>query len=278
MLKAGAFVRDDDGYDAADNSRKCYDLAIATMRERLAGFRCEQIGPHRLYLAPCEDLMPLLGTVGAVITDPPYGSVTHAGARSANSLDKTTIDFSAIDRTAFIQLCQSLVGIASRWVVMTCEWRHAAAAEDAGLPLVRLGVWVKPNGAPQFTGDRPGTGWEAVAILHRPGRKRWNGGGSHGVWHCPIVQGEHPTQKPLKLIAEWVQDFSEPGETVLDPFMGSGTTGVACAKLGRKFIGIERDPRYFEIACARMREANNQPDLFIDPGPKPKQLDLLVES
>jgi len=277
IVETGALVKDDDGYDAADNSRGCYELAIATLRERLESFRCERIGPHRLYLGQCEELFPLIGRVDIVITDPPYGSVTHAGARSANSLDKTTIDFACIDKDGFAVLCAKLVEVATRWVVMTCEWRHAATLEDAGLPLVRLGVWVKPNGAPQFTGDRPGTGWEAIAILHRPGRKRWNGGGRHGVWHCPIEQGEHPTQKPLKLVADWVQAFSDPGDVVLDPFMGSGTTGVACVKLGRKFIGIERDERYFDLACKRLDAAHNQPDLFVDPGPKPKQLNLLME-
>lgn len=265
----------DDGYDAADDSRKCYDLAIATLREQLEEFPCERIGPHRLYLGDCAALMPLIGNVDVTITDPPYGAVTHAGARSSKSLDATTIDFGCIDQKAAVKLCSQLVAISSRWVVMTCEWRHAASFEDAGLPLVRLGIWVKPNGAPQFTGDRPGTGWEAVAILHRVGRKRWNGGGSHGVWHCPIAQGEHPTQKPLRLVAGWVQAFSETGETILDPFMGSGTTGVACAKLGRNFIGIEQDERYFELACRRVEEAHRQPDMFLEAPIPAEQLSLL---
>ena len=144
--------------------------------------------------------------------------------------------------------------------------------EAAGVPLVRLGVWIKPNGAPQFTGDRPGTGWEAVAILHREGKKRWNGGGHHAVWHCPIEQGEHPTQKPLRLVSDWLRAFSDFGETILDPFMGSGTTGVAAVKLGRKFIGIEIEPKYFDIACRRIDEALRSPDMFIErPKPAPKQ-------
>lgn len=73
----------------------------------------------------------------------------------------------------------------------------------------------------------------------------------------------HPTQKPVPLM-EWCLDFLPDNETILDPFMGSGTTGVACVKLGRKFIGIELDPKYFDIACKRIEEAYKQPDLFIE--------------
>ncbi len=78
----------------------------------------------------------------------------------------------------------------------------------------------------------------------------------------------HPTAKPIEWMERLVNIASLPGETILDPFMGSGTTGVACAKLGRRFIGIEIDPGYFEIACRRIDEAYRQRDLFRD-APRP---------
>lgn len=71
----------------------------------------------------------------------------------------------------------------------------------------------------------------------------------------PVERGKHPTQKPERLVTDWIEKFSNSGELVLDPFMGSGTTGVAAAKRGRRFIGIERDPKYFEIACQRIAQA-----------------------
>jgi site-specific DNA-methyltransferase (adenine-specific) len=208
-----------------------------------------------LYLGDCREVLPTLGMVDHVITDPPFGAATHAGARSQNSLDVSIIDFAAITGDDLAALSRTFVGLAARWVLMTCEWRHAASLESAGLPLIRLGVWVKPNGAPQFSGDRPGMGWEAIALLHRKGRKRWNGGGHHAVWTCPIERGEHKTQKPIRLLHNWVCAFTDIGETILDPFMGSGTTGVAAVQLSRKFIGIEIEPRYFDIACRRISEA-----------------------
>ena len=221
-----------------------------------------EIGNATLYLGDCMEILPTLPRVDKVITDPPYGDVTHKGARSSNSLEETTIDFDSIDSTRLAELSAMFVEIASRWVVMTCDWRHAANLEESGVPLVRLGVWIKPNGAPQFTGDRPGTGWEAVAILHCNGKKRWNGGGHHAVWTVPIEQGKHPTQKPLRLLTDWVGSFTDQGETILDPFMGSGTTGVAAVQMGRKFIGIEREPKYFDIACKRIEQAYAQRSLF----------------
>jgi site-specific DNA-methyltransferase (adenine-specific) len=231
--------------------------------------RVEIIGAATLYQGDCREILATLGEVDHVITDPPYGAVTHAGARSANSLDETTIDFSSIEAADLAALSADFVKVAKRWVVMTCEWRHAAYMETADIPLVRLGVWIKPNGAPQFTGDRPGTGWEAVAILHRAGKKKWNGGGHHAVWTYPIEQGEHPTQKPLRLVSDWITAFTDPGDVILDPFMGSGTTGVAAINLGRRFIGIELEPRYFEIARKRVEVANRQPRLFSEPQPRP---------
>lgn len=85
----------------------------------------------------------------------------------------------------------------------------------------------------------------------------------------------HPCPKPVRFMQRLVGRCSLPAETICDPFMGSGTTGVACAKLGRKFIGIELDPRYFDIACKRIEKAYSQPDLFIEPPKSAKQEALL---
>jgi site-specific DNA-methyltransferase (adenine-specific) len=215
------------------------------------------------------------GSVDAVITDPPYGSVTHAGARGARPgpgfVTAPLVPFASIDVPAFLGLCRELVRVARRWVMMTCDWRHAAAAEEAGLPVVRVGVWVKPDAAPQFTGDRPGTGWEAVLLLHRPGRKRWNGGGHHAVWtHRVERNASHPTQKPLALVREWVRLFTDPGETILDPFAGSGTTGTAALAEGRRAVLIERDPAHCETI--RRRLARFDGPLFSAAAPVTKSL------
>lgn len=196
------------------------------------------------------------------ITDPPYGIKTHQGARGGAG-DEKLIHFDAISAEEAIGAAREMLRLSRRWVIMTCEWRHAAKFEDAGLPLVRLGVWIKPNGAPQFTGDRPGTGWEAVAVLHREGKKRWNGGGHHAVWNVPKTNGEyHPTEKPLRLIERWILDFSDEGETVFDPYCGSGTTLVAAARMGRKWIGCELNPEYVAIAEKRIAPEIIQGKLF----------------
>jgi site-specific DNA-methyltransferase (adenine-specific) len=174
------------------------------------------------------------------------------------------VDFDAISDVELAELASLLVEQTSRWVVMTCDPLQVFAVQS-GLPIIRIGAWTKADPAPQFTGDRPGTGWEPVLILHREGKKRWNGGGKPAVWHTQIVKndGEHPTQKPLALLGQWVAQFSDEGETILDPFMGSGTTGVAAVKAGRSFIGIERDPKHFETARRRIEDAQRQGDFFV---------------
>lgn len=205
-----------------------------------------------IYHGDCRDALPSV-SVDVTITDPPYAERTHAGARSGNAIGRRLISFDSFTESELTEIATKLVQITSRWVLMTCDWHHASQLENSG-HLVRLGVWIKPNSAPQFTGDRPAMGWEAVAILHRQGRKQWNGGGHSAVWHHVIEQGQHPTQKPLGLVKQWVNLFSNPEELILDPFMGSGTTLRAAKDLGRKAIGIEREERYCEIAAKRLSQ------------------------
>jgi len=227
------------------------------------------IGDATLYLGDCMDILPTLDKVDAVITDPPYGiGDTHAKHLSNVILKngeqaRQSLGFDGISQEQMLEMAKQWVEKANRWVVFTSEWKFMSALDDAGL-LVRFGIWRKPDGAPQFTGDRPGTGWEAIAICHRTGKKRWNGGGKHAfyTWAKGSNNSGHPTGKPIGLFSEFVQDFTEHKETILDPFMGSGTTGVAAIQMGRKFIGIEREPKYFEIACERIENAQRQESLF----------------
>ena len=217
-----------------------------------------QIGNATLYLGDCSEILPTLDKVDAVITDPPYDDSTH-NKHLSKIADRKELGFEKLDD--FNGLIDNLVAISNRWIVMTCATSHALQAMNRE-DFIRLGVWVKPNGAPQFTGDRPGTGWEAVAIFHKKGKKRWNGGGHHAVWQYPIVSGNHPTEKPIQLFSKFVQQFTDTNETILDPFMGSGTTGVAAVQMGRSFIGIEREKQYFDVACQRIEDAQRQEALF----------------
>jgi site-specific DNA-methyltransferase (adenine-specific) len=249
--------------------------AYATNAERQAAYRrrlaerrqvplaCVETGDCTLLQGDARVLWPTLKDIDVILTDPPYSAVTHNGARGGGFQQTPLIEFAAMTDETAVDLAQRCCVLARRWVVMTMDWRHAAAIEQrCPESFVRAGVWIKSNAAPQFTGDRPGTGWEAIVMLHRPGKKHWNGGGQHAVWNIPRATGPHPTAKPLRLLHDWVQQFSDPGETILDPFMGSGTTGVACVELGRKFIGIEQDPVYFALACQRIRAAAAQGRLF----------------
>lgn len=229
--------------------------------------RVETIGDATLYLGDCLEVLPTLPQVSAVMTDPPYSAATHEGARGKGATtggEHRLVDFAAMPEEEFPALLSTLIAKASRWSAVFTDWPLASVAKSAGLPLVRLGVWTKTDPAPQFSGDRPGTGWEGILIFHPPGKKRWNGGGRPAVWRTGIEKNGnvHPTQKPVRLMTDLVADFTDPGDTVLDPFMGSGTTGVACADLGRKFIGIEREARYFDIACERIAAAYAQGRLF----------------
>jgi len=149
--------------------------------------------------------------------------------------------------------------LAARWTVAFCQVEAAMLWSDAltagGANVRRIGVWIKPDGMPQFSGDRPGMGYESMVFAHRKGRSKWNGGGRVGVFNHNKFDERtgHETQKPLPLMLELVELFTDHGDLVLDPFAGSGTTGVACLRLGRRFIGIEKDPKYAQIATERLQ-------------------------
>ena len=212
-----------------------------------------------LHHGDCLEFLRTLpaGSVDAVVTDPPYSEKTHAGART--SIDKKLIGFASITPDRLREVLAECGRVCRRWVVATVDWRHIKDLEDnppEGLRFVRFGVWLKTNGAPQFTGDRPATGWEAIVYLHKDGEKlAWNGGGHHGNFVLPKVNGLHPTTKPLPMVEKWLGWFTNEGDTVLDPFTGSGTTGVACMRTGRKFIGCEIVKGYYDIAKRRIEEA-----------------------
>jgi site-specific DNA-methyltransferase (adenine-specific) len=238
-----------------------------------------KIGDATLYLGDCLAILPTLGKVDAVVTDPPCSKNTHKMAKTnkGKGHGNKLVTFSALSGQMFDRVVECCLSISGGWVVMTCDYKHAARYYEKPA-FIRLGAWVKSNPMPQISADRPGQGFETVLILHSgKSPKKWNRGGGAGVWLQPVATGAQvPTQKPLPLVSAFIKDFTQPAQSVADPFMGSGTTGVACAKLGRKFVGCEIDPGRFSVACERIQKAYDEPDLFVAPPDRPTQggLDL----
>lgn len=246
--------------------------------------RIERIGDATVYLGRFTTIFVEASNWDHVITDPHYDAEAHTqqrrvlgkGVTACRDLENATLPFEPLTGADRDLLCVGAVQKCSGWFLSFCQaesvgdWRDSMKL--AGAKWRRSGVWVKPDSAPQLSGDRPACGHEAIAIAWcGRGRSSWNGGGSRAVWTFPKhdpgnghggASNEHPTQKPLRLMRELVAAFTQPGDMVCDPFMGSGTTGVACLELGRKFIGTEINPDYFEIACRRLSAAHAQRRLF----------------
>lgn len=221
------------------------------------------------------------GCVDHVITDPPYEAEAHAKARRQSRgpghiAETYVIPFEQITEAQRSGLASEASRLGRRWVLVFCQaeglslWR--AAYEAVGVRYRRAIVWVKPDSAPQFTGDRPAQAFEMIALgWVGGGRSVWNGGGRRGVYEALVnnfgrsggsTGRAHPTQKPIDLMEALIRDFTNPGDLVLDPFAGSGTTGVACIRNGRRFLGWERDAKYHEIATRRLAAAREQMGLF----------------
>jgi site-specific DNA-methyltransferase (adenine-specific) len=231
----------------------------------------------------CLEWMAILPnrSVDHVITDPPYSEHTHRNGRRGDKTDVSRtrdLGFSSLSDDLRRQCAEEFSRVARRWVLVFCDDRLVGPwiddLENAGLEFVRLGLWIKQGAAPQFTGDRPSQGHEAILVAHKPGRKRWNGGGSTAIWTVPIVGGTryHTTQKPLALMTAMLRDFTEPGDLVLDPFAGSGTTLVAAKCLGRSAMGIELDAHYARVAQRRVAMAHEQLELVAPRVPRAKQI------
>lgn len=226
-----------------------------------------QQGNITIYHARCQDVLPSLTGVDLILTDPPFAEQTHAGAathptRMAGGDGHSPRKLLDFDSIAFAEL-RSIFGLfgatGTKWVISFMDWHHVYQMEQTppqGLRFVRFGIWDKPNGAPQFTGDRPAQGWEAIAIMHRlGGRMKWNGGGHRAVWRADkITHPLHKTAKPPELIGKLLTRFSNPGDTVLDAFMGIGTTLIEAKRLGRSAIGIEMNEAYCEYAALQLQQ------------------------
>lgn len=227
--------------------------------------RKEVIGDCVLYQGDCMDVMQGLGRVDAVVTDPPYG----IGAASGSFIGtKKRGNSKAAPRDYGDKNWDSEPADMS-WMdvnVPSIVW----GGNFLSLPNTKKWlVWDKKNDGMGFADCE--IAWTNLDGAIRIFRHEWSGfrmGSEQGT------QRSHPTQKPIAVM-EWCLGFLPDAQTILDPFMGSGTTLVACAKKGRKGIGIELDPEYFDIACKRVEEAYNQPDLFVAPPVVHKQESLL---
>ena len=209
------------------------------------------------------DFLPTLAdaSIDGVITDPPYDDRTHSMARTnkGRGHGNRAIDFASFDHARQTELFTELGRITRRWVVSTLATSDAFAFDlepPPGLRCLRVGVWLKTSPMPQISADRPGMGWEPIVYMHRADTKpSWNGGGKAGNYRVGSVSNAgHPTSKPLAMVSDWVRLFTNPGDTILDPFAGSGTTLRAAKDEGRKAIGVELDERYCEVIARRLSQ------------------------
>ncbi|WP_127075988.1 DNA-methyltransferase [Rhodomicrobium lacus] len=254
---------------------------IEALRERLARSRV-QIGPHTLYNADCRLALAELGGFDAVITDPPYssGGSTQAARNQAPSrkyrftgTKKTDPDFGGDNRDQ-----RSLTLWCSDWMAeclratrqggaLMCfiDWRNLPAIIDA----CQVGGWVYRGIVPwdKTEAARPNKGWFRTQVEYivtataGPITRDSSAQGicQTGYIRTPVIAKDkhHITGKPVTLMQELLRTRDD-WQNVLDPFMGSGTTGVACVKMGRIFTGIEFEPRYFDIACRRIEDAMSE--------------------
>jgi len=220
------------------------------------------IGNATLYQGDCRDILPTLGKVDAVVTDPPYGIGEAAGKAKTRGKLAAAIDYGNDDwdNEPIPPEVMAMVRAAGLWQIIFGGNYYDCPAASCWL------VWDKDNGANDFADCE--LAWTNLPKAVRRIKWTWNGFIRQGEMSRKAGQWDirnHPTEKPVGVMKWCIGHLPEPSQTILDPFMGSGTTGVAAVQMGRKFIGIEREPKYFEIACKRIEDAQRQGDLFIAP-------------
>lgn len=218
-------------------------------------------GSVQLYLGDCLEILPTLGNVDAVVTDPPYGMAYRSGWRQVQhgmiSGDQ--------DAALLSWCCDWSRRNARHSSYLFCRWDNIP---DVSTPDSFV-TWVKNDHSSGDLQHKHGRATEGIVFYRGPDH-RWASGRPRDVVFADRVDaGRHPTEKPVSLmiqVVEWTIG------TVVDPFMGSGTTGVACVQEGRRFIGIEKEPKYFEIAKRRIMDELNRTPLFDEPKAKQKTL------
>lgn len=252
--------------------------------------RIEQIGDCMLYNGDCLEVMAGLDKVDHVVSDPPYEDELHKAIGRIRRNDGremiTELGFDGVNSSR-ADIVKEVVRVSNGWAILFTLAEGVRAWRDeiqvCGAKYDTCIAWVKPDSTPRMNGQgRPARGFEcAVTAWCAPGYRKWNAGGKRGVYTHLTNQrdrdGRHPTEKPVPLMRELLSDFTLPSQTILDPFMGSGTTGVACARMGRKFIGCELDPKYFDVACDRIAKAYAQGDMFVEaPRKQAKPADMFA--
>lgn len=209
-----------------------------------------------------------LEEVDHIITDPPYSDhvhdLTHRRNPEGDNANFEELDLS-FDAIAPELLVDALMPLCRRWFLSFCSMEHvgayaeAADASDHGR-WVKGMIWLKVDSTPSFSGRMPGMWGESIATMHsNKTPMNWNAGGKRGYYNHNVCRKDrvHETQKPVPLMVELIEDFTDPGEVVLDPYGGSMTTGVACVITGRRFIGCEINPDYAEVGIERLRAAES---------------------
>lgn len=241
------------------------------------GMKPVVIGNATLYLGDCLEILPTLPRVDAVITDPPYSARTHAGHDATQTI-RAPLGYEALDEAGCEVLAEGFAGRCDGWIVWMTDHTLAPTIERAmqavgryvfaPLPFYQAGRSVR------LTGDGPSSWTDWILVSRTKAQSKWGtlpGGYIAGMgWNDKARMGG----KPTALMGSLVRDYSRLADTVLDPFMGAGTTGVACARAGRNFIGCEIDPEAFDIACRRIEDAQRQAPLIPHETPKAEQLAL----
>lgn len=228
------------------------------------------IGNATLYCGDSLAVTQTLDRFDHTITDPPYETGAHTKHRRVQGGRKgDVLSFEAMTEEVRSEITKMIVQRTKSWALFFCQieganyWREALDVCKDGAYFSTM-LWLKPDGAPNFTGDGPGFGYECIVTgWCGTGHSIWHGGGQHGIFTHNIYERKdefntHQTVKPQKLMRELVGLFTNENEIIFDPFMGSGSTGVAAVALGRRFIGIERSPEYFDIACRRIENAQRE--------------------
>jgi site-specific DNA-methyltransferase (adenine-specific) len=233
-----------------------------------------------IHTGNCLEWLATLEAKGAdhVITDPPYDAHVHGAQRRVVLKDhlrrdgkiqrgtrtrNASLGFDSLSLDEMDGAAHQFARVTRRWVLVFCsiemvnDWRLALVRH--GLKYMRTMIWLKRDSAPQFAGDGPAAAFEAICVAHR-GKRRWNAGGKRGLYDHNVVSNrqrvrhaEDTTPKPEPLMLDLVDDFTEPGDLVIDPFAGMGTTGVACLRRGRRFMGCELKPSKAARANERLR-------------------------